>query len=71
MREIFFLRIQVVEYNVSIGGTTGSKDDDFCKSAQSLEKLLAMRAHSDACLHKNKNTETVLPPSTGKSNLTV
>ena len=71
MREEPFVRVEVVEHNVGVGGAAGGEDDDLRDGRQLAQEIAAMRSHSDACLDSNNCTETVEPPSTGKSNFTV
>ena len=71
MRKEPFVRVEVVEHNVSVGWAAGGEDDDLRDGRQLAQEIAAMRSHSDACLDSDNCTETVEPPSTGKSNFTV
>ena len=71
VREEPLMGVEVVQNNVSVGGAAGGEDDDLRDGRQLAQEIDAMRTHSDACLDRTNSTETVEPPSTGKSNLTV
>ena len=71
MCKVFLLWVEVVKHNIRIGGTAGSEDDDLSHGGQFFEELNAMRSHSNACLYNQLHTDIVVPPSTGKSSLTV
>jgi hypothetical protein len=71
MREDSLLRVEVIQYHIGIGRTAGGKDDNLSAAGQFAKEIVAMRAHSDACLYFEISTEMVDPPYTGKSNLTV
>ena len=54
-------RVEVVKYDISIGGTASRKYDDFCKLRQLLQKLTTKRPYPYARLHYQKVTDSVPP----------
>ena len=71
MSEVAFVGIKIVKDNVCVRRAAGSENDDFSEGTEFLDKFQAVRPDTDACLHKMKDTEMMLPPSIGKSSFTV
>jgi hypothetical protein len=62
MGEVSLFGVKIVEYDICVGGTGSSEDDDLSEGTEFTNELQTVRTNPHPGLNHNKTTLIVSPP---------